>query len=763
MMESTARSTEMPRALKRRKVRKGTQSCWECKRRKIRCTFVAPTEAICDGCRSRRVKCISQEFCVDDDEPVGNISSLKPRDMSLKDASPRTPLVTNITDSALLTARDTSCPGVQVKNRHDGLCLALRAAWPQQPDLDLILSVAVTTSVLFHGVVCKPYSAFLNKSMPSKQDLFRLPPPGSHPVLIARKLLQLATLLQGLPRSSVRDLGPLGTPYVKTMSCLVETAKLVTGNDDLVGSLDGIECIMIESMYENNSGNIRRAWITHRRAMVIAQMIGLHRRLSASTSLPVLDAKTRARIDAHHMWFRLVITDRYLSLILGLPQCSVEDPFGSPQSLEGCTALERMEHLESVAGGLILQRNTADLHNLEKTEEIDKMLQDAAVLMPPQWWLIPNAEDIVGNDSEALLEMLRVTYQFTHYHLVAQVHLPYLLQASSDDRRYDYSKITAVTASREILTRFVVFRRSNAVTAYCKGIDFLAFIASTVLSLAHIDACQQQQSGRSGRNSVLGFLAHQRPSDRGLLERTVQCMDEISHDSGGKDVMAGKISRVLQHLLTIEKAAANGASYTMTISSEPSEPGEPGKPNPRNSGATTDADDMLHIHIPYFGTVQIEQCATIGASRALLDTTRPSRPGQPSQVQNNYLSHGEDPRSEPPTPTNINSYPIGSMSVNTGWQTIPSHPHTLDSTTVEENVFHFDDSTLDTSCMLIPGLGADADHWALQGVDMALFDSLIRGAAEPSADGSPGHRESESIAAQSAGSKDTNAIFDDWI
>ncbi len=47
---------------KRRKVRKGTQSCWECKRRKIRCTFVAPTEPVCDGCKSRQVKCISQEF-----------------------------------------------------------------------------------------------------------------------------------------------------------------------------------------------------------------------------------------------------------------------------------------------------------------------------------------------------------------------------------------------------------------------------------------------------------------------------------------------------------------------------------------------------------------------------------------------------------------------------------------------------------------------------------------------------------------------------
>jgi hypothetical protein len=52
---------------KKRKVRKGTQSCWECKRRKIRCTFAAPIDAICDGCKRRGTTCVSQEF---PDEPA---------------------------------------------------------------------------------------------------------------------------------------------------------------------------------------------------------------------------------------------------------------------------------------------------------------------------------------------------------------------------------------------------------------------------------------------------------------------------------------------------------------------------------------------------------------------------------------------------------------------------------------------------------------------------------------------------------------------
>jgi hypothetical protein len=48
---------------KRRKIRKGTRSCWECKRRKVRCEFDnAAEDALCFGCQRRGTTCVSQEF-----------------------------------------------------------------------------------------------------------------------------------------------------------------------------------------------------------------------------------------------------------------------------------------------------------------------------------------------------------------------------------------------------------------------------------------------------------------------------------------------------------------------------------------------------------------------------------------------------------------------------------------------------------------------------------------------------------------------------
>jgi hypothetical protein len=47
---------------KRRKIRKGTRSCWECKRRKIRCNFSSAADQVCIGCSRRGTHCVSQEY-----------------------------------------------------------------------------------------------------------------------------------------------------------------------------------------------------------------------------------------------------------------------------------------------------------------------------------------------------------------------------------------------------------------------------------------------------------------------------------------------------------------------------------------------------------------------------------------------------------------------------------------------------------------------------------------------------------------------------
>ncbi|KAL9070249.1 MAG: hypothetical protein Q9157_005869 [Trypethelium eluteriae] len=572
--------------------------------------------------------------------------------------------------------------------------------------------------------------------MPSQQEILRLPPPGSHPVLIARKLLLLGSFLQSIPSGAVKHPGRLDVKYREVMSHAVETAsRLVTSNDDLVGSLEGIECIMIESMYQNNAGNLRRAWLTNRRAMAIAQMMGLH--LGNPPAVNMLDIETQERIDPEYMWLRLVMSDRYLSLMLGLPPGSQESPFATPNALKGCAPMERMERIDVVVGGLILQRNRENLHNLEATYEIDKLLQDAAASMPPEWWLTPDANTIAGFNADAYSESIRITLQFAHFHLLAHLHLPYMLRPSAD-RKYDYSKITAVNASREILSRFVCFRGSNTTPAYCRGIDFLALIASTTMCLAHIDARGQYGIDTSNCMTVFHFLAHQRLGDRGLMERTLQIMEKMVQANG--DAIACKIASILRRLLTIEAAAAKGSYYNASVSSQS------GEQDLMSCGNGNDGVDTLCVNIPHFGTVKIEHGGGLRYGELVHGPCEEhARPRSVSKASHSGIGYCVELRSPPncagqerrredtPSTASFAGHQIGNQSVHADWQAVPSNLDFMRSaeesqaTTSDQGFLDLNDCPLDAERPIVPGLSAEEDDWILQGVDLALYDSLFEG------------------------------------
>lgn len=50
---------------KRRKMRKGTHSCWECRRRKVKCLLALPNDAVCINCSRRGTSCIGQDEVLD--------------------------------------------------------------------------------------------------------------------------------------------------------------------------------------------------------------------------------------------------------------------------------------------------------------------------------------------------------------------------------------------------------------------------------------------------------------------------------------------------------------------------------------------------------------------------------------------------------------------------------------------------------------------------------------------------------------------------
>ena len=553
--------------------------------------------------------------------------------------------------------------------------------------------------------------------------MLQLPPPVSHPVLIARKLLVLGTFLQGVLPSAIQDLADQGASYRDIMSHVVDTAiRLVTTNEDLISSVEGIECIMIEAMYQNYAGNLHRAWMAVRRATTVAEMMALHRGLN-SPSLRILEPETRASFNPDQVTFRLVQMDRYLSLMLGLPRTLLEARFATPKALEGCQPIDRMQRIHCAIADRILQRNE---NNFSETYDIDTLLQKAAAEMPPQWWLIPNLSASNGGGTEIAHETIRLMDHFTHYHLLIRLYLPSMLRSSSESM-CDHSKITAVTVSRETLTRFIAFRTSNPGHFYCHGTDFLAFIATTVLCLAHIDShCRRQSPAQnSDPGTVFNFLSHSRPSDRGMMERTLEIIDSMAR--AGTDAIASKIARTLRPLLVIEANAASGTSYSTNAS-------KGDEAELECHGKLSNDGRGLHVHIPYIGTINFERRALSksvptaptasqqGPSTAIVaDMLLPDQQGQhhrqPPSDQNCPLAYRNSSQSDYHNTQN--------EQLQFGQLASPQQPMSPDSHVfgVSSNDNNIREDELPSSV----GVAGAEEDWSLQGVDVALFDSLFRG------------------------------------
>ncbi|KAL6862579.1 hypothetical protein ACO1O0_002814 [Amphichorda felina] len=152
---------------------------------------------------------------------------------------------------------------------------------------------------------------------------------------------------------------------------------------------------------------------------------------------------------------------------------------------------------------------------------------------------------------DKLGDTLRFNDHFMHYHLLVHLHLLYLLRPRSE-RECEYNKMTAVTSSREVLSRLAAFRASHSIGYYCRGVDSLAFISSTALALAHIMSDHDRGADQDGSH----FLAHQRLSDRGMLEQNLAIMREIA--SLYNDTIATRVVTLLEHLLAIEEDLASG-------------------------------------------------------------------------------------------------------------------------------------------------------------------------------------------------------------
>ena len=614
-----------------RKVRKGTKSCWACKRKKVKCIFQGTIgNGSCLGCRRTGSSCVLQDHSEEsavEPKPVGErigrieelVEALAKNSGTLKQFGPAeaqrvrrfSPMRGEGVGLNPDETRSSTCTSILYQDilEQRDISENLYKAWPTEEDLHRIITGGGSASAMCHGIIFKSYEDFVKSDGLSPSELLRTPEKESHPVLIARKLLLLAAFIQGLPASHCNALEQYAVPYRNIMQqSLTLASRLVNSNDDFAGSVEHIECLMIESMYHNNAGNIRRAYMTLQRALTAARILRLDRGAPMVHTM-ILELKTKDRIDLSYMWFRIKQSDHYLSLMLGVRSGASENAFSFDPWVHS-DPIERLERLHCAVGGCLAQRNQNAPLDLLATQEMDKALRDAALWMPAQWWLIPDFATIEDDNIRAVQAVFRLTIQLVHYYLLTQLHFPYLMH-DSNDLAMVYSRTSAIQASREIMSRFISCHNCQMIGPFCQGIDILAFISVMTICLAHID--HNHHADQSCYiNPLKGVLYHQHQADRGMMEQILEIAQNRSMAEAS--VVSSRIAKLTERLLWIEAASSTNNNYKASQDIEVWK--EDSIQELGCNGRTVENDSVLLIHVPHFGTIRFEPDRTFLSNKA---------------------------------------------------------------------------------------------------------------------------------------------------
>ncbi|KAL4903366.1 hypothetical protein BDW74DRAFT_179784 [Aspergillus multicolor] len=588
-LSSTGQNRTAP-SRKRRKIRKGTTSCWECKRRKVRCSLVDDLDGVCKACRRRGTDCLTQDFTNDDGrvQLVEDVRSSAP--VQLID-----PPVAEWTEGSLSPRRSQPVVLVDLDYNREptstppmdpiaSVSQELHASLPSRKDINVICKVLDDVPIMFRDFLTGSHPKPEEEAQPRSVGLRDIPPPECHPTLLARYMLRVATLLQSLDlKKSGKQLSALSAAPQLMAKRLAETAiRLVTSRDELLGSVEGVECAMLEGNYEANRGNYCPAWIAFRKAMTLAQVIGVHR---PRHSLRLLDG--RHKVDSAYLWYRIVSVDRFMCLMMGRPQGSMDRSMISNAAVDGDTPMGQLERFHCFIASQILERNDGESCSADMTENIDYQLRKGAEFMPSEWWMVSTFIDPDDGDREMLL----VT-QINHYGLINQLHIPFMLRfANAKQKLHTYSHTACINASREILTRYIALGNSNRVAYTCRVIDFFTLSSALLLLLAHL----RQHTRTPGE---LSPLAHQRQGDRGMISKAIDNLQKIAWVS--QDRIIAKSADLLTRLLDMEAETAEGTvSYSVhTI-------GSPEDVTKETDSGPPPLSKGLRFCIPWFGFVRV--------------------------------------------------------------------------------------------------------------------------------------------------------------
>lgn len=482
---------------------------------------------------------------------------------------------------------------------------------------------------------------------------------------VAKFLLCLLMSLEQLPSDfDYASLQVLFDPKEYSDRVIAEIDRLIIYDDDLASTLPGLESMLLLSKWYLNMGRPRKAWLLNRRAIGFAQLTGLH--LSTAKPPHPTDTLFNRRI---RMWTSIVLNDRFLSLILGLP-CAVADSAFRPQVemrlQKEESSLETYALRLALVMGRMIERNQEDPSNmsLAETLKMEQDLETHARAMGSHFWEPRPDKQLTPEENND-----RLMIHFFHHFLRALLHLPFMLK-SNGDRRYRYSHDAAIESSRRTLVAFNSLRSWTGINPYiCRVIDFQAFTVAMLL-IIHLLGYSEDAPDHSQA---------QDDKDWALVMETTEVLRKAAQET------CGTVAAQSLHILdSITKCDPN------LMSSTPS-------------------DMSCKITVPYFGVITVSPGKKLARLMSRNSSSSSSHPPGPdpgpgrapsrSSGQNSpYPQLHTPPQSNPgdfPTSREPGSSAMGSSSSSCNQQACWTPPFADESRIQLENMVAFPNAGLD--------------------------------------------------------------------
>ncbi|KAI1415738.1 hypothetical protein F5Y13DRAFT_148199 [Hypoxylon sp. FL1857] len=552
----------------RKRLRRSTRSCYQCRRRKVKCQLTDENVETCAECVKSGTRCTLQPpetelgsgnspVQVDKQEDGSRLdrieSLLKKLVETLEQSRPAEPTTIPAPgwdDSLLhLIAHETLPPNDFATSQPPRMQDAKQSLVALLPSAQDAVTIISNTTAWLWGAENPPGSILNANDSIQLLDIAAITRGSA--MHIAKTLLLFALYMQQLPANF--DTQFLESQSVeRSIELIVERVKLfMVSHEDEFCSMDGIECLTLLSLLQLNDGAIRKAWMTFRRILDIARLEGLPDSFSLSArSSSCSDIGLRRRL-----WLSTVNGDCYCSLLLGLEPGLGIAPFGPDEEWNDPLAEDNanIQRRICLIAARVAQRNAVGLHQDRHTlQEIDEALNGLQDLMPHSWWRPPSFRQ--DRPLHSGNEPNRLICQLWFFQTRIFAHLPIAFGDNTSDSLKSLE--SCLEASRITLHRYLGLQRARDHFSRCRSVDQVAFLAAVVLLLGKVQL----------RHDETPSTSFSYDSDQALLEQTINSFEAVGK-TGSREQVSRQSFEILSTMLELSAADSNGALFSRSLPS----------------------------------------------------------------------------------------------------------------------------------------------------------------------------------------------------